>query len=195
MRLLTLLIVAAAMSSMAALCLAQEPKGQPEQIKTRVQYASELDNPFFHSHEGSAGDPNLGEDPKKIVTHTAKCITEHQMRHVIRFCDAQLLPDGTLELYIHDFTAATNDNLKIKIKDGYFTSQYWTVYVIDKGNENVIWTTKKQALILNKKNYKKGDIIKGKIKFECLQEVTNSKSGERYPVSIRIEGFIKPTLK
>ena len=195
MRLLTVLIVNAAILSMAALCVAQVPKEQPEQIKTRVQYASELNNPFFFSHEGSAGDANLGEDPKKIVTHTANCITEHQMRHVIRFCDAQLLSDGTLELYIHDFTAATNDNLKIKIKDGYFTSQYWTTYIVDKGNENVIWTTKKQALILNKKNYKKGDTIKGKIKFECLQEVTNAKSGERYPQSISIEGYFKPTLK
>jgi hypothetical protein len=195
MKLRTLLIVTAAMCCVAALCVAQVPKGQPDQIKTHVKYASELDTPFFHSGEGSAGNADLGEDPKKIFTHTAKCITEHQMRHVIRFCDAQLLADGTIELYIHDFTAATNDNLKIKIKDGYFTSQYWTVYVVDKGNENVIWTTKKQDLILNKKNYKKGDTIKGKIEFECLQEVTNSKSGERYPQSISIEGFIKPALK
>jgi hypothetical protein len=190
-----LLIVTFSIYITSALCIAQVPKGQPEQIKTRVKYSSELNNPFFNSNEWSAGEPNLGEDPNKKSLHTAKCITEHQIRHIIRFCEAKLLSDGTLELYIHDFTASTVDNLKIKIKDGYFTSQYWTAYVADKGDEGLIWITKKQYLILNQENYKIGDTIKGKIEFECVQEVTNPKYGGRYPKSISIEGYFKPKLK
>ena len=135
----------------------------------------------------------IAENDSMHLKHTANCITNQQYEHKIRFCEAEL-DNNTMILYIHDFTASTNDNLKIKITNRLFQCQYWTTYVADRGDEGLIWTTKKQILILDKKEYKKGDTIKGKLKFECLQEVTNPKYKGRYPHYIRIEGVFKTTV-
>lgn len=185
-------------------------KGLPVQMKTAVQYDSKLTDPFFKTEKSSyywwiiehddgtfedtSGEFKKGDKPPRI-RHTANCVTKHQGKHTIRYCDATLHPDNTIELFIHDTTASTYDNLSVRIKDGVFQCQYWTKYVRDRGDEGVIWTTKKQKLILNKKKYHTGDIIKGKISFECLQEVTNPKYGGRCPWTIRVEGVFKPTLK
>ncbi len=185
-----------------------EPKGQPDQLISPVQYDAMLSDPFFMSNEWSypwwvvnhydgyvetiEGD-KIAENDSMHLKHTANCITNQQYEHKIRFCEAEL-SNGTIILYIHDFTASTNDNLKIKITNRLFQCQYWTAYVADKGDEGLIWTTKKQILILDKREYKKGDTIKGKLEFECLQEVTNPKYKGRYPHYIRIEGVFKTTV-
>ena len=59
----------------------------------------------------------------------------------------------------------------------------------------MVWTTTKQKLILNKEEYKRGDIIKGKIEFECVQEVTNPKYSGCNPGTIKIAGVFKPKLR
>jgi hypothetical protein len=181
------------LTAMAAFSQAP-PLNQPQQIRSAVIYDEKLKDRFFTKKQWSMGDPNFGEAKTKRL-HTAQCVTDHQIRHFVRFCDGQILEDGTLQLYIHDFTPSTVDDLLILVKDEQFTCQYWTVYMGDRGDENLIWTTKKQKLILDKKTYRKGERIKGKIEFECLQEVTNPKYGGRFPQSIKIEGVFKPLLE
>ena len=185
-------------------------KEQPRQIRTPVQYDPGLSDPFFDSNEWSypwwiiIRDDGSFEDTTGEITdlkdaprlkHTANCITKYKGEHTIRFSRAKLYDDGTIDILIHDDSASTNDKLKIEVKNGYFSCQYWTTHVADRGDEDVIWTTKKQKLVLQKKEYRKGDILRGKIEFECLQEVTNPKYGARYPRIIRIEGVFKPELK
>jgi hypothetical protein len=156
-----------------------EPKGQPDQLVSPVEYDENLSDPFFDLRD---------------IKHTANLVTDQQYEHMIRYCDAEL-KNGSIELYIHDFTPSTNDNLKIKIVGGFFQSQYWTTYVADRGDEGLTWTTKKQKLILDKKNYKKGDIIKGKLEFECVQQVTNPEYKGTSPHNIKIEGVFKAVVK
>ncbi len=101
-------------------------------------------------------------------------MTTFQGDHFIRFCDAKLVDANTIELFIHDRDPATNDNLRIIIRDGVFRSQYWTKYLLGTGTRlpaGVRWTTTRQKLTLDKKVYRKGDLIKGKIEFECAEEL------------------------
>lgn len=181
--------------TLTTLIIAQEPDGQPRQIKTKVQYDENLKHPFFDKTEFHFGDPEFGEDPKRKFVHTAKCFTSHQIEHYIHFCEAKLISNDTIEILIHELTPSTNDNLKIIVSQGQFSCQYWTSYVGDRGDEKLVWTTKKQNLKLNKKRYKKGEVMKGEIKFECLQEVTNPKYKGRFPRTIKIEGVFKPIIK
>jgi hypothetical protein len=188
----------------------QVPEGQPAQIKSRVTYDPQLYDPFFASNEWSypwwvikdadghientmGGTTDEQELPR--LKHTAKCFTAHQGKHEIKFCEARRLKDNTIELFVHDMSPSTNDNLKILVQDGLFSCQYWTSYVADRGDEGLIWTTKRQRLILDKKVYTIGDIIQGKIEFECLQEVTNPKHGGSYPKNIIIEGVLRTTIE
>ena len=132
-----------------------EPKGQPTQLISPVQYDAMLSDPFFMSNEWSypwwvvnhydgyvetIEGAKIAENDSMHLKHTANCITNQQYEHKIRFCEAEL-SNGTIILYIHDFTASTNDNLKIKITNRLFQCQYWTTYVADRGDEGLIWVT------------------------------------------------------
>ena len=186
------------------------PKGQPIQIRIEVIYDSNLYDPFFESTEwgypwwiikhsdghieNTMGGPT-DENELPRLQHTAKCSTSHQFDHQINFCDATLLPDGTLELFIHDESASTSDSLRVLVKDGQFTSQYWTFYPANKGDERLIWTTTRQDLVLDKRAYNKGDELRGRIRFECLQELTNLKDGGRFPKRITIQGVFRTQVE
>jgi hypothetical protein len=204
------ILLTVSICSLASAVEYRVPEGQPTQIKSTVTYDPQLYDPFFESNEWSypwfiiihadgdienttGGTTDEKELPR--LQHTANCFTAHQGEHAIKFCEARLLTDNTIELFVHDMSPSTNDNLKILVKDGLFSCQYWTTYVADKGDEGLIWTTKRQKLILDKKVYTIGSVIKGKIEFECLQEVTNPKYGGGFPRSIIIKGVFKTTLK
>jgi len=186
------------------------PNGQPTQIRTKVRYDSKISGSFFAAakwsypwwivqHEDGHIENTMGgtTDKKELpkLKHTAKCFTYHQGEHWIRFCKATLNADGALELFIHDESASYWDNLRILVKGGEFTSQYWTSYPGDKGDEGLIWTTISQSLVLNKRNYRKGHEVRGRIKFTCLQEETNVKYNGRFTRSITIKGVFQTELE
>jgi hypothetical protein len=61
-----------------------------------------------------------------------------------------------------------------------------------------IWTTKQQKLTLDKKTYSKGDVVKGKIDFECAESTTDPKWIEKYgpnPITIKVFGVFKTIVK
>jgi hypothetical protein len=184
--------------------------GQTKQMVSPVEYDPEIFDLFFDEVETSwpwwivdHGDGTF-EDTRghitkiediPVLTHTADCRTRHQGLHQIKFSHARLLKDGAIKLKIEDESASTWDSLTIHIDNGRFSSHYKTRYPADPPDIGLIWTTTKQRLVLEKKNYKKGDVIKGRIEFECVQEATNPKYGGRNPRKIRIEGPFKPTLQ
>jgi len=91
-----------------------------------------------------------------------------------------LLDEGGIEVFIHDSCFPIEENLRILIEEGVFLSQFWTAYKLRPHGhlyERYTWTTTKQQLTLDKRNYSKGDVIKGKIDFECLQERTRPRIG------------------
>ena len=79
-------------------------------------------------------------------------------------------------------------------------ARYRTEYPIaTRPDPALIWTTKRQKLTLDKNVYRKGDVIKGRIDFECVEEPTNPKYIEKWgkiiPSSITVKGVFKTILE
>jgi hypothetical protein len=182
---------------------------RPRQMVSAVEYDRDIFDPFFDQEESSPPwwiierDDGSFEDTTGEITerediprmrHTADCRTRHQFPRVIRFAEARRVADG-LEIRVHDETASTFDDLTVLAHKGRFSAQYKTRYPADPPDIGLIWTTTKQRLVLDKKSYRPGDVIRGRIEFECLQEIVDPRYGDRAPRKIRIEGPFKPILK
>lgn len=129
------------------------------------------------------------------MKRTAKCFTSFQGDHWINFCDAKLIDDHKIELFIHDYHGPTWDNLKIVVHDGVFWSQYWTESNMES---SWIWVTKRQELTLDKNMYQRGDLIKGRIYFECVEGLAHPRPTYTFQESltvIKIQGVFKTILK
>jgi hypothetical protein len=125
------------------------------------------------------------------LKHTAKCFsTSFGVKHEVRFCEAKLLDGDTICLFIHESNPAFYDNLNVQVRKGMFTSWFWTRY---KMGPDPIWTTKRQKLTLDKKAYRTGDVIKGRIDFECLDELPGWPN--RPPRLIKVYGVFKTIVK
>ena len=107
------------------------------------------------------------KDGRPVIRMTAKCYSTYRGKHRVFFCKARLLDGRVIELLIHKNGVAFSDSLLIRISGGEFTCQYWCLF--DFGG--VRWTTTRQQLTLDKKAYRKGDVIKGRIDFECWSEL------------------------
>jgi hypothetical protein len=158
------------------------PSGQPEQMWSKVDYDPKLTDPFFSSQKW--GHPD-----------TARCFsTSFGSKHLVPFCEAKSLEKNRMDLFIHHSSPGHDDRLKIRIRNGMFTCQFWTLYRAGTG-EGLRWTTKQQKLTLNKKAYRKGDVIKGRIDFECLDELINPKYPGRPPRTIMVYGVFKTIVE
>ncbi len=182
------------------------PSGQPTQIWSKVNYDSKLTDPFFESNEWSYPDYNLegiplDKRPKEPprLKHTAKCFSNSflQKEHLIKFCDARLLDANMIDLDIHKSGAAFVETLNVQVRNGMVSCKYYglTDVPLPKG---LRWTAKRQELTLDKKVYRKGDVIKGKVYFELLQEMTDPQYVEKYgstPKTIKIYGVFKTIVE
>jgi hypothetical protein len=190
------------------------PPGQPVQIRSQVNYDPKLSDPFFESNEwsypdnivkhpdGHFEDTSGGKRPKKEpphVKHTANCFSTFDVgKHLVKFCEARLLDGNTIELLIHEKNVPFLEGLHVRIRNGMFTCQYWGLRDVSPADAVFMWTTKRQKLTLEKKSYRKGDVIKGRIDFECVQEITNPKYVEKHgkmPETIQVYGVFKTVLK
>lgn len=193
------------------------PPGQPAQITSQVRYDAKLSDPFFESEKWTNCQLETEEVNGRIVTSrqecpssekdpdcrkiTARLTSSHDHEHVIDFCRARLLDDGRIELFIHNNCFCVEENLRILVEKGVFLSQFWTYYKVRPHGrlyERFIWTTTKQRLTLDKRDYLKGDVIKGEIEFECLQEMTRRELVEKYgrePYTVTIKGVFKTILE
>jgi hypothetical protein len=184
---------------------------------SQANYDPKLADPFFESNEwsypwyiikhpdGTFEDTTSDRRPEKEPTRlkqTAKCFsTSSGSEHLVKFCEARLLDANMIDLLIHHESPAFNDTLKVWIRNGVFTCQYWTAQkeLISTGmGPGTIWKTTRQELTLDKKVYRKGDVIKGKIDFERVQEPTNPKYIEtwgREPTTIKVNGVFKTIVE
>ena len=183
---------------------------QPKQMESPVEYDTEMTDQFFEvdkwsspwwiierddgSFEDTTGQITRREDIPRL-RHTAECRTEHQIPHMINFSEARQINKDTIEILIHDESASTYDDLTVIVKNGRFSSHYKTVSPVAAANAGLIWTTTKQRLVLNKKHYEKGDVIRGRIEFECVEEMKEARNGRKHIHTIRIEGRFKPPLQ
>lgn len=141
------------------------------------------------------------EHGRPVVKITARCVsTSFGVKHRVSFCEARLTDSRTIDLFIHTEVGLFCDRLRIQIVNGYCRCQYWTVYM-DYGHlfSGMIWTTNHQKLTLDREQYHRGDVIKGKIEFECREDTTHPKyieeTGRHPKKSIKVYGVFKTILK
>jgi hypothetical protein len=194
------------------------PSGQPEQMWSKIDYDAKLTDPFFESNErshpwyiikhpdGSFEDTTSDKRPEKEpphLKHTAKCFSTsfegEGGKHLVNFCEATLLDVNLVDLFIHESNPADEDALSVQIRNGMFTSEYWTAFrIMPSRVPFAIWTTTRQKLTLDKKVYGKGDVIKGRIDFECRQEITDPTLIEHFgrdPKTIKVYGVFKTVVE
>ncbi len=160
--------------------------GQPAQMSSRVDYDPKLTDPFFRSQKRL-------KKPLPHLTYTANCYsTSFDEKHSVRFCKAELLGANMIDLFIGETNPEYGDNLTVQIRNGMFMCQYKALY--KNTSKGLIWTTKRQKLALDNKTYRKGDLIKGRIDFECLEKQTDPMVVEKYgrrPRTITVDGVFK----
>ncbi|MFH1113521.1 MAG: hypothetical protein V1792_06335 [Pseudomonadota bacterium] len=99
---------------------------------------------------------------------TAKCYSNsYGAKHPVYSCYARLRNGQVLEILIHHNGVAFSDSLLVRVNAGEFTSKHW----IPADFGALRQTTTRQTLTLDKKTYRKGDVIKGRIDFVCWSEL------------------------
>ncbi len=169
-------------------------------MRSQVHYDTKLWDTFFESDAGPGvgsritddGTIKGGEEPPD----TARCFSTGfgGGPHLVEFCEARLVDENAIDFLIFYHGPGYDDSLRVQVRSGMFTCQYWTFYPQPHEPADFIWTTKRQELTLDKREYQKGDVIKGRIDFECLQEATNPLFVEkwgRYPITIKVYGVFK----
>ncbi|MFZ5868362.1 MAG: hypothetical protein ACOYXY_20930 [Thermodesulfobacteriota bacterium] len=183
------------------------PPGQPAQMRTQLGYERKLTDTWFDSDAwgypyerqvAAGGKTSEGEDPS-LLKHTANCrSTSLGTEHPVEFCEARLVDRNTIDFLFHHDCPGFNDKLRVQVKSGMFTCQYWTFYKGPMERADFIWTTNRQKLTLDKQVFRKGDVIKGRIDFECLQEATHPKFLEKWgkwPKTIKVYGVFKTIVE
>jgi hypothetical protein len=162
-------------------------RGPHDQIWSRINYDPKLSDPFFESNGllySDGYDPYKTEVPGKGPNrekHTAECFSNALGgRSLIKFCDARFIGPHRIDLLIHVQGGFEYVGLRIWIRDGKFKSAYW-------GDSSRGRLTTRQKLTLDKKTYQKGDVIKGRIDFECIRG--------QGPDVINIYGFFKTIVE
>jgi hypothetical protein len=164
----------------------EDRPGQQNQIWSRVNYDPIPADPFFESNGllySRGYHPYKHKVPGKEShreKHTAECFSNAIAgRGLIKFCDAKFIGSHMIDLLIHVKGGFKYDGLRIWIRDGKFKSQYW-------GDSSLGYRTTRQKLTLDKKTYQKGDVIKGRIDFECMKQG---------PFVIKVYGFFKTIVE
>ncbi|MFC1834439.1 hypothetical protein ACFL2Q_06860 [Thermodesulfobacteriota bacterium] len=163
----------------------------PYPLWSKVDYEPKLTDPFFKSNEwgrqcyrSSRGDTRC-DDPgpedapvtgDRQVKRTAKCFSNSmgggESMHLVRFCEAKLLAGLGVVLELHEDGPGHMDSLRVWIRNGMFTSRFRDRAASKRARLRPRrWTPKRQKLTLNKKTFRKGDVIKGRIDLECIEEL------------------------
>ncbi|MGB0368098.1 MAG: hypothetical protein ACPGD8_01760 [Flavobacteriales bacterium] len=184
-----------------------QPSKQPVQITSEIEIEPWLSHSFFDTTLWSYGngilrlpDGTWRDNHDGILTkedtsqriHTANIQMKGREWNTIRFCDAKLVND-TLEIFINDFTASTYDNLKIRVFENRFSSQYWTAYVWNYQQKEFQWTTIEQSLILNQSELEFDKSIRGEIYFKCEERVLGESKTK--PDTIELSGVFQAVIK
>ena len=201
------------MVSIALLCLPGTAFGQgcydynntTDNLKAHVSFNSKMDSQFFKSYkasypwyilrnddgtfENTMGD-EVSADDKIPVEHTAHCVSTHQGKHVMDFCDA-IYDAGTLRLEIHGGMPAYASSLMIIVKDAEFFCRFRASYPAPVSN--CTWNILSKKLIFKDKAIKKGRRLYAWLSAEF--EEISTYQGKTATTKHTIEGYIKPIVK
>jgi hypothetical protein len=173
------------------------PSGQPAQMSSKINYDPKLWDTFFESD--AWGYPHGGQIPAGGMTpegegsarseSTAMCFSNSLgVKHLVESCKAKLVDENTIDFLIYYIGPGFHDVLRVRVRKGMFTCQYGSGYQVP--GSLLIWTTKRQELTLDQEVYRKGDVIKGRIDFECVQDAKDPEAMEKAGGWIK-DGWIK----
>jgi hypothetical protein len=171
--------------------------GHVRQIESGVNYDPNLSDSFFETEWVC---PNFKDecDEKSRLKATAKCFSSIDGEHAIHSCDAAVLDDGMIDICIHGDGPMGAETLLLVVKNGVFSGQYRSFSKVHPERRCRLWITKKQELTLDKEVYHKGDVIKGRIYFECVDAEANPELDAKFglwPHPITVKGVFKTIVK
>lgn len=136
-------------------------------------------------------DGHVSKEDKIPLEHTSNCISTHQGRHEMHFCDASLR-SGVLRLEIHGGLPAYNSSLLIEVKKGgWFSCFFKAGYPAP--SSSLKWKILSKELQLKTLEFKSGESIFGRLEVEF--EETAVFKGEKTVKKYKIKGFIKPVIE
>ncbi len=141
-------------------------------FKDTLTFTAKWDYPWYIVDDDDGGNMEntlggeLTETDTAHLYHTANCRTNHQGRHNIRYCNAILIED-TISLLFPPELPAYASGLLVYIKDNFFWTEFSATYPAPTGR--LSWDITKQKLVLNKKSYSSGDLIKGYLEIEFIE--------------------------
>ena len=183
----------------------QKYKNSIDTIHQKAVLDETLFSPFFNSepeslkwhiikdengHFEDTLDGHVSSQDKVPVRHTADCVSTHQGKHKMAFCDATLTSTG-LRMEIYGGMPAFNSSLLVEVKqDGGFTCFFHAAYPVLV--QNLSWKILSKKLVLTTLDFKNGVPVFGWIcvEFEETEVFNNEMSTKGY----KIEGFFKPII-
>lgn len=152
-------------------------------------YIEVLENGGF----GNALGDTLTEADTAHLYHTASAITNHQGEHEVKYCISKMDHDTLLLNFLPELPGYASW-LSIKINNGKFWSNFKAAYPRYIKGETLIWTIKKQSLILNQSHYNVNDTIKGYFEIEFVEtSLINGKI--THEQTYYFKGYFKTPLK
>lgn len=180
-------------------------KNTTDEVKAKITFDNKLHSEFFDSQETSypwyifknddeifesALDREITKEDKIPIEHTSNCVSTHQGKHIMNFCDATYTL-GVLQLEIYGGMPAYSSSLMITIKDSEFLCHLRAAYPAPVFNCK--WNILSKELI-----FKSNDIKKGKRLYAWISvkfEETSTYQGETTTNKYKIEGYLKPVVK
>jgi|GEM_PF-2871940 len=183
---------------------------------SKVRVEKKLADPFFtkrqfkHSwymirHEDGSWESTMSDSAGKAIIDTtryeitARCLVNKDTFNVLDEADAWFEKD-TLRIRLKGMSASFFARFDIDVHKDNFTSAYSTSFIYP--TELQRWETLRQQLILDKKSYKPGDEVRGRVRYECLQTVHAREFGtaDEQPINIYtdtvwVEGVFRCRVK
>jgi hypothetical protein len=182
-----------------------EYRNTKDEIDGKIQFDNKLHSEFFDSHETSYPwyifkiddrtfetvlDREITNKDKTPIEHTSNCVSTHQGKHIMNFCDAAY-DSGVLQLEIFGGMPAYSSALMIRVKDSEFWCYFKAAYPAPV--YDCKWNILSKRLTFKSSNFKKGKRIYAFISVEF--EETSSYHGKTTTNKYKIEGYLKPIVK
>ncbi len=179
-------------------------KNTTDEIKAKITFDTKLHSDFFESHEASypwyiiknddgtfesALDREITTEDKMPIEHTSNCVSTHQGKHIMTFCDARY-EAGILQLEIYGGMPAYSSSLLITIKDSEFLCHFKAAYPAPVSNCK--WTILSKKLTLKNHAITSGKRINAWVSVEFKETATYR--GETTTHNYKIEGYLKPLV-
>ncbi|MCP3901850.1 MAG: hypothetical protein GY707_19250 [Desulfobacteraceae bacterium] len=181
-------------------------KNSNDSITKYAVIDKDLHSKFFDSHEASykwhilkhsdgtfedTMDGEVSDEDKIPIQHTSNCVSTHQGKHSMNFCDATL-KSGVLRLKIHGGLPAYSSSVLVEINENneffFFFKAAYPAPVSD-----LKWNILSKKMRLKTTDFKKGKKVLAWLSVEF--EETSTYKGEKVVKIYKIEGYIKPVIE